>query len=118
MADVTRRGFLTQASVATGIGMAGGLGLDRLIVPTSLRTDASPSSAPDAPAPQPVAPGPQPVAPSLNGVTLAGPMLVHIRDVASGEISMMVGTRELVYRDTELVSHLVQTAVSAGKAED
>jgi hypothetical protein len=44
-------------------------------------------------------------------------MLVHVRDVASGEIALMVGTRELIYRDPELVSRLVRTAAAAGTPE-
>jgi hypothetical protein len=53
----------------------------------------------------------------MGSVTLAGPMLVHIRDLATAEVAMMVGTQELVYRDPELVSRLVRTAVSASGAE-
>jgi hypothetical protein len=44
-------------------------------------------------------------------------MLIHVRDVATGEVSMMVGAQELVYRDTELVSRLVRTAANAGNRE-
>ena len=50
-------------------------------------------------------------------MSLAGPMVVHIRDVASAEVAMMVGTQELVYRDPEFVSRLVRTAASANTAE-
>jgi hypothetical protein len=110
MADFTRRGFLTQMSITTGVGIAGGLGLHKL-----LAGDAAGSSAPQAvqEVGEPEAPA-QNGLPLLNaGVTLAGPMLVHVRDVATGEVSMMVGTRELVYRDPDLVSRLISTARSA-----
>ena len=54
----------------------------------------------------------------LEMVSLAGPMLIHVRDVANAEVSMMVGTRELIYRDPELVQRLIATAQSADtKAE-
>jgi hypothetical protein len=101
MADVTRRGFLTQMSITTGVGIAGGLGLHRL-----LATDAPAIAA------QPLI-TPEPVQVALGGVSLAGPMVLHVRDLANAEISMMVGTQELIYRDPELVSRLVQTAAGA-----
>jgi hypothetical protein len=117
MADFshTRRGFLTQLSITTGVGLAGGLGLHRLLA----------GDAPSAPVPatgsrpeSQAAPRSAGQAPRLDAVSLAGPMLVHIRDVASAEVSMMVGTRELVYRDPELVTRLVSTAQTANtKAE-
>jgi hypothetical protein len=116
MPDVTRRGFLTQASVTTGVGIAGGLGLHRLLlgdgsVPAAAAA-ASPAAAPVVPVPNtPSTP------PAMDSVTLAGPMLIHIRDLATAEVAMMVGTQELVYRDPELVSRLLQTAASAGRAE-
>jgi len=120
MADVSRRGFLTQMSVTTGIGIAGGLGLHRLLLGgggdaarvAAVATALAPTS--------PVAP---PAVPSvgqglvMDNVTLGGPMLVHIRDLATAEISMMVGAQELIYRDPELVSRLVKTATSAARAE-
>jgi hypothetical protein len=100
MADVSRRGFLTQVSIATGVGVAGGFGLHKLLAPTG---DTQP---------------PQMQAPlEASEVTLAGPMLVHIRDVATGEVAVMVGTQELVYQDAALVSHLVRTAARAANRE-
>jgi hypothetical protein len=44
-------------------------------------------------------------------------MLVHVRDLATGEVAMMVGSQELIYRDPELVSRLVRTAATAGRTE-
>jgi hypothetical protein len=113
MADLinTRRGFLTQLGIGTGVGIAGGLGLHRL-----LATDSSAVAEPQAPQQS----GAQPPAAQmpLEMVSLAGPMLIHVRDVANAEVSMMVGTRELIYRDPELVSRLISTAQSADtKAE-
>jgi hypothetical protein len=110
MPDVTRRGFLTQVSVATGIGLAGGLGLHKVLLGGGL--PASPSMAPAV-----AESSPNMAAPAMGSVTLAGPMLVHVRDLATAEVAMMVGTQELVYRDPELVSRLMRTAVSASGAE-
>jgi hypothetical protein len=103
MPDVTRRGFLAGVSVATGVGIAGGLGLHNALLGAGAAH--LPTVAAQAPAP------------SVDGVTLAGPMLIHVRDLATAEIAMMVGTQELVYRDPELVSRLVRAAASAGRAE-
>jgi hypothetical protein len=103
MADLSRRGFLTQVSVTTGIGLAGGLGLHKFLL-----SDASAAQVAGPVAPPAAAPVSQ--ATALDRVTLAGPMLIHIRDVATAEVSMMVGAQELVYRDPALVSRLVNTA--------
>jgi|SRR5579864_600669 len=102
MVDVSRRGFLGQAAVATSVGVAGGLGLHKLLA-------APPAAAATG---TPAVP-----AMSMDGVSLAGPMVVHVRDLARGEVSMMVGTQELIYRDAELVSRLVKTAAQARRAE-
>ena len=114
MADLSRRGFLTQVSIGTGVGIVGSLGLRQLI------TAHDPSAAPLAVSQvAPVAPVSATAPPGLrlDGVSLAGPMLVHIRDLASAEVALMVGTRELVYRDPELVSRLVKAAATASQAE-
>ena len=104
----SRRGFLAQLSVGTGVGIAGGLGLHKLLG----------DGAPTPVAPQQTTEPAQSTLPLLEGVSLAGPMLIHVRDVATAEVSMMVGTRELIYRDPELVSRLVSTAQTANtKAE-
>jgi hypothetical protein len=110
MADLSRRGFLTTVSVTTGVGIAGGLGLHKLLM-----GDGSLSAVAEV---APVAASqPATQLPGLGTVRLAGPMLVHIRDLASAEIGMMVGTHELVYRDPELVARLLKTAASAAQAE-
>jgi hypothetical protein len=116
MADLSRRGFLTQMSVTTGVGIAGGLGLHKLLIGGGAAP--TPAAADDRAATQ--ASGPLTAVSQVqvsDNVTLGGPMLIHIRDLATAEIAMMVGTQELVYRDPELVSRLVSTAASAGQAE-
>jgi len=116
MADLSRRGFLTTMSVTTGVGIAGGLGLHKLLVGDgSQATPAAAAGLAPAAAPQPMSSAAQ--LRSLDAVRLAGPMLIHIRDLATAEIGMMVGTQELVYRDPELVARLVKTAASAARAE-
>jgi hypothetical protein len=113
MADLTRRGFLGQMSITTGVGIAGGLGLRQLLAPQAQSNPTSPMPTP-AVAPVEVA---SPAGLSLDRVSLAGPMMVHVRDVPTGEVAVMIGTQELVYRDPELVSRLVETAASVTRAE-
>jgi hypothetical protein len=91
-------------SITTGVGIAGGLGLHKLLAPAS-----TPAQQPQTQT-QSASTAPQV---ALDAVNLAGPMLIHVRDVANAEVAMMVGTRELIYRDPDLVSRLVQTAQSA-----
>jgi len=112
MADFTRRGFLTQLSVTTGVGIAGGLGLHKLLASDTPKPAAESRSQPEQAPRQQQPQLTQQAALNLGGITLAGPMLLHVRDVPSGEVSMMVGTRELIYRDPELVSRLIDKARS------
>jgi hypothetical protein len=41
---------------------------------------------------------------------LDGPVVAHIRDVSTGDVSLFVGEREISYRDPALVQHLVRAA--------
>jgi hypothetical protein len=43
-------------------------------------------------------------------------LIVHVRDVASGEISVMAGTSEVVYRDADVVARLLRGAQQARPA--
>jgi hypothetical protein len=75
---------------------------------------ATPSAATNA---LPSVSGIAPVATTLAGVSLPSSMIVHVRDVPSGEISVMVGTNEVVYRDQEVVARLLRAAGPAAAAE-
>jgi len=48
-----------------------------------------------------------------DGASVDGHIVAHVRDVASGEILVMVGTREIVYRDRKLAQSLARAARSA-----
>lgn len=39
-----------------------------------------------------------------------GPLVAHVRDIASGEVALMVGAREVVVHDHELVARLLKAA--------
>lgn len=51
-----------------------------------------------------------PAATELASTTLPETLVAHVRDFASGEIGLLVGTQEIIYRDSELVARLLQTA--------
>ncbi|HLX40636.1 MAG TPA: hypothetical protein VKR42_08885 [Ktedonobacteraceae bacterium] len=38
------------------------------------------------------------------------PLMAHVSDLASGEISLLMGTREIIFRDPQLVMRLLQAA--------
>jgi hypothetical protein len=44
------------------------------------------------------------------GRAATGPLVVHIPDPRSGEVHLMVGTREVVTRDSTLVARLLRAA--------
>jgi hypothetical protein len=41
-----------------------------------------------------------------EGASLSEPVLAHVRDLASGEISLFVGEREITIKDPQLVARL------------
>ena len=86
MAKLTRRGFIRKTSV--GAATLGAL----VAVPRLAEVDAAPQ-------------------PHAAGGPTAGhhePLLAHVRNRASGEIALLVGTREVVIHDRELVMRLVK----------
>jgi len=45
---------------------------------------------------------------SAAAATLTEPLFAHVSNLATGEISLLVGTQEIVYRDPELVQRLLR----------
>lgn len=91
MAKLARRGFLkrTTASVAT-IGVMAS-------VPTALTALTE--------APQVT----ETAGTDLSSLSLAeGPVIAHISNLATGEISLLSGTQEIVFRDPDLVMRLLR----------
>ena len=93
MAKLTRRTLIKQ----TSIGVAGVATLGTLTAMPSLAAPAAASSE-HALAKQSIA-------------THSGPMVVHVRNFSTGEISIMSGEKEVVLRDPALVVRLLQAAV-------
>ena len=93
MAEVTRRRFLTRST----------LGLSAAAFAAGGALVAAPRLLP-APA---TSPGRLPIG--------AGPLVLHVRNAATGEVSLMYGATETVYRDQELVGKLL-SATRQGQA--
>ena len=92
MAKLTRRGFIRQTSAgvaATGMLVAA----PQLVASTEPAADTAITAS----------------EPSLAALT--EPMLAHVRDATTGEVSLLVGTREIIFRDTELVMRLLKASV-------
>jgi hypothetical protein len=89
LAKLTRRGFIgkTTASVAT-IGILA-------TVPTLAAPEMTDAVTSDA------------AAVELSSTSFAEPLVAHVSDLASGEVTIMVGTREVILRDTDLVMRLL-----------
>jgi hypothetical protein len=106
MVEVSRRRFLAETSLGLGVGFA------------SVAAFRAATVAPPAPAMrQNALAGDALQGASLPGIALLEPMVVHVRDVATAEIAVLVGTQEFIYRDPELVARLVQTAQQVANTE-
>lgn len=91
MAKLTRRDFIgqTTASVAT-IGV---LAAVPTLAAAPEMTDVVASDA---------------AAAELSATTFSEAVVAHVSNLASGEITIMSGTKEIVVRDTELVMRLLK----------
>ena len=91
MAKLTRRGFIgqTTASVAT-IGV---LAAVPTLVAAPEMTDVVASDA---------------AAAELSATTFSESVVAHISDLASGEVTIMSGTKEIILRDSDLVMRLLK----------
>jgi hypothetical protein len=96
LAALSRRRFLSHAPLvgAAGLVAAGGLGAVRGLF-------TSGHSAPAA---------------GEGLAPLGENVIVHVRNFATGEISIMAGTSEVVYRDADVVARLLQGAQRARSA--
>jgi hypothetical protein len=91
MAKLTRRDFIgqTTASVAT-IGV---LAAVPTLAAAPEMTDVVASDA---------------AAAEVSATTFAEAVVAHVSNLASGEITIMSGTKEIIVRDTELVMRLLK----------
>jgi hypothetical protein len=87
MDKLTRRIFFKQASVS--IATTGMLAAAPTLT-TVVETPEAPAAA------------------EVAATVVPETLVAHIRDFASGEVGLMVGTQEIIYRDTELVARLLR----------
>lgn len=89
MKEVTRRGFITQASV---VGAAAAVvGISSMPTGASAAQGASNSPASDL---------------RING-SVPEDVVVHIRDAKTSEVALIAGEDEFVYHDAKLVSSVL-----------
>jgi hypothetical protein len=84
MSDTTRRGFLTLAG--TGAAAVGLSGV-------ATAADAAPARAPAG---------------------VSGPLVAYVTDMRHGELTLMVGEREVVVHDHDLAARLARAAHPRG----
>jgi len=92
LAKLTRRGFIgqTTASVAT-IGV---LATVPTLVAAPEMTDIVASDT---------------AAAELSATTFSESVVAHVSNLASGEVTIMSGTKEIILRDADLVMRLLKT---------
>jgi hypothetical protein len=91
--ELSRRKLLKTGSIGLVAGVAALSGLDRLGAIPGLQL----------PAP----------APDLTAV--GSDVVAHVRDASTGDVSIMVGDREVVSRDPQLVGRLLAAARQANR---
>lgn len=97
MGSLSRRSFLKQSSLAVaGAGLVSSLP----ILPAVLgpAETAAPAAATAAETELP------------EGAALAEPVVAHVKDLATGEINLFQGTRQVVYHDPHLAARLFNAA--------
>jgi hypothetical protein len=93
--ELTRRGFIARTSVGVGMAAAGAAGAVATIPQLWAAVSTATSDA------------------DLSWDRPAETLIVHVRDVRRGEVALMAGTREVVYRDPQLVATLLRAAHQA-----
>ena len=90
MKDLTRRRFLTHSSI--GVALAGAVALVPGVA-TAMKLPAKARSG-------------------AHTANTNGPVIAHVRDLASGEIAMFVGSERFIISDRELAVRLHAAAMS------
>ena len=91
MAKLTRRSFLQQTPVAAAT----------LSVLPAMPALGAIRHSPQVTARQRVAP---------SSAASPGSMVIHVNDVATGKMAVLVGSREVVLRDPRLVAYFIEAA--------
>lgn len=85
MTDQSRRGFIRNASLGTGVAAV-----------AALTPQGSAEAAPIA------------GAGARGGPVPAGPVMAYVNDPGTGEIALFVGSEEFTYRDRDLAARLAR----------
>ncbi|MBE3559640.1 MAG: hypothetical protein IMW89_10495 [Ktedonobacteraceae bacterium] len=97
MEKQTRRGFIKQTSLSTVLLAT----VPALATAACATGPVAADSAGSGVAAQSV---------QLTPAELSGLLIVYVRNVETGEIGLLAGSREIVYRDTEFVKRLLNAA--------
>ena len=94
MPEFSRRAFLVRSSVtAAAAGVAVALPAMPAVL-TTAETDA-PEAADEA---------------GVTAGTMSGPLVAHIKDLSTGEMSIFSGTSEITTRDPQLAARILRAA--------
>jgi hypothetical protein len=88
MSKLTRKGFLGKTSM-------GAAAIGAIVSVPGLAHVTEADAAPEF---------------KLRREELESPLVAHVRNLKTGEIAVMVGTREIVYRDPQFVKRLLKAA--------
>jgi hypothetical protein len=91
--EVSRRTLLKTGSLGLIAGVAALSGIDKVAAISGLKVGES--------------------EPDLSAV--GSDVVAHVKDASTGEVAVMVGTSEVVYRDPQLVGRLLAAARQANK---
>ncbi len=94
--DLSRRSFLTRGSLGVAaVGLVSAVpGLPGLLTQVSSDAPAVDDAAADAT--------------GADAAALSEPLVVHVRDIQSGEMSLYLGEQEIAYRDPQLASRILR----------
>ena len=91
MKKQTRRSFVMQASLSTAALTAA----SSLIACSQQPSTTSPSSNNQS-------------ATASSPAKVSGPVVAYVRDFQTGEISLLAGSQEIIFRDSDLVQRLLK----------
>ncbi len=102
MTELSRRAFMGRAAAATAAGVAATSGI--IALPGLMAVAPAVASKP---APQ--------TATDLDLSPVGQDIVAHVQDASTGQVLLLVGTRELTYNDPQLVARLLKGARTAGQ---
>ena len=91
---ISRRKLLTTGALGVAAGIAASTGLPALPAAGGAAAGPSPAAKPEP----------------VDLTAVGDDVVAHVRDASTGEVALLVGTRELVYHDPALVGRLLAGA--------